>query len=321
MKKIKLLFKFLFTTINYFYYNQKVKKIDYFNYKKLVYPNHKVPYGFGSVLIYGNWKAIARLKGSRFSFIRDYLEHGLSFYEDYQAVPAIGYVDRKIIKNVYTYSERRKTIIEQYLKSQSLQKNVIAIGPYIKGADFFYSATMLKEIKKKYGKILLVFPVHSMEGATTNYSAQDFIEKILEIQNQFDSVFVCIYWKDFETFPTIVDLCKQHNFTIVCNGHRSDPMFLSRQKDLIFLSDMIMTNGIGSYIGYGICMNKPVYYYNQEYDFLHIENPYEHLAKNNEKFMNEQKHKFNALFGKPSFEITQEQIRFIEEYWGTWEGK
>lgn len=318
MKKIKLFFKFLYTTINYFYYNRKVKKIDYFDYKNLVYPNHKVPYGFGSVLIYGNWKAIARLKGSRFNFIRDYLEHGLSFFEDYHAVPAIGYVDRKTIKNVYTYSERRKAIIEQYLKSQNLQKNVIAVGPYIKGADFFHSESDLKKIKEKYGKILLVFPVHSMEGATAQYSVQDFIEKIVEMQNQFDSVFICVYWKDLETYPEFIDLCKQNNFIIVCNGHRSDPMFINRQKDLIYLSDMIMTNGIGSYIGYGICMNKPVFFYNQETEYHLINNPYDHLVEKNKSYLEEQKSNFISLFGDPSFEITQKQISFIQELWGKW---
>ena len=71
MSKIKLLFKFIFTFFNYLHYNRKVKRIDYFEYKKLIHSNHKVPYGFGSVLAYGNWKAIAHLKGSRFNFIKE----------------------------------------------------------------------------------------------------------------------------------------------------------------------------------------------------------------------------------------------------------
>lgn len=318
MSKIKLLFKFIFTFFNYLHYNRKVKHVDYFDCDNLIFPNHKVPYGFGSVTFYGNWKGVSKLKGHRFNFITEYLEHGLSFYEDYHAVPAIGYVDRKSIKTIYTYSEKRKSIIEQYLNSKNLKKKVIAVGPYIKGADFFHSESELKLIKEKYGKILLVFPVHSMEGADAQYSANDFIEKILQIRNQFDNIFVCVYWKDLLSHDPFVDLCKKNNFIIVSNGHRSDPMFLSRQKDLIFLSDMIMTNGIGSYIGYGICMNKPLYYYNQKTEYKLSNNPYEHLVKNNEENLDEHKRKFGELFGKPSFDITQEQLQYIQELWGKW---
>ena len=318
MSIIRKFFRFVSTTTNYLYYNHKVRNIDYFDYEKLVYPNHKVPYGFASVLNYGNWKAVAKLKGSRFNLIKDYLEHGLSFFEDINAVPAIGYIDRKTIRTIYTYSDKRKETIEQYLKSRNFQKKVIAVGPYVLGADFFHSEKELKEIKDKHGKILLVIPVHSMEGASAQYSANDFIEKILEIRDKFNSIFICAYWKDLLSTDPFIELCKKNNFTIVSNGHRSDPMFLSRQKDLIFLSDMIMTNGIGSYIGYGISMNRPVYYYDQEYQYQLEDNPFENLVKNNEEHLTQIKHKFGVIFGQPTFEISEEQKQFIQEYWGSW---
>ena len=149
MSIIRKFFRFVSTTTNYLYYNHKVRNIDYFDYEKLVYPNHKVPYGFASVLNYGNWKAVAKLKGSRFNLIKDYLEHGLSFFEDINAVPAIGYIDRKTIRTIYTYSDKRKETIEQYLKSRNFQKKVIAVGPYVLGADFFHSEKELKEIFSK----------------------------------------------------------------------------------------------------------------------------------------------------------------------------
>ena len=102
MKKIGLFFKFIFTSINYFYYKRKVKDVDYFDYKKLVYPNHKIPYGFASVMNYGNWKAVAKLKGSRFNFFREYLEHGLSFFQTTESAEYLGYINRPGIRKIYT---------------------------------------------------------------------------------------------------------------------------------------------------------------------------------------------------------------------------
>jgi hypothetical protein len=80
----------------------------------------------------------------------------------------------------------------------------------------------------------------------------------------------------------------------------------------------MLTNGIGSHIGYSICMERPVYYHAQKTSYELNNNKFSELIKEQEPHITQVKEKINQLFGDFSFTITQEQISFIEEYWGKW---
>lgn len=313
MKKIGLFFKFIFTSINYFYYKRKVKDVDYFDYKKLVYPNHKIPYGFASVMNYGNWKAVAKLKGSRFNFFREYLEHGLSFFQTTESAEYLGYINRPGIRKIYTLSEYRKKVLLRYLQEKNLtDRQVLTVGPYIMGADFFYDEATRKQLKSKYGKIMLVFPAHSFMEVSTHYEAQTLVDFIEEQKPNFDNIFICMYWKDILEKPEEIAFYESKGYVVVCNGHRHDPLFMSRQKDLIELADLVVTNELSNCIGYAIPMGTPVYYFDQKVDFTiqHIDTIDDSKDKAREMC--------KQMFSKVSFEITPEQKQFVEYYWGPW---
>ncbi len=292
---------------------QRLRKVDFFDYKELLKGENVTPMFFTSVCLYGNYKAIANLKHKHFNFLFDYLEHGVCFFDTPESTMLMGYATRPGIRNVYTYSNHRKKIIEEYFKSKGIKKHIYAIGPYILGADNFHNTEDLAKLKKQYGRILLVYPCHSIDNVLAQYDSSMLMDEIDKRASDFDTVFICLYWKDILDKQRLQQYSDK-GYTIVCNGLGSDPYFLSRQKDIMMLSDMIMTNGLGTHIGYAICLKKPVYFFHQSKNYTNGQG--EILASN--KNVDETEQLFMRVFQNYSFDITKEQIELVEKYWGTW---
>lgn len=306
-KFVRLVFNFCKSCILYLHYSCKYRKVDFFCYKELADPRFCSPNHFAGSTAYGNYKAIKHSEHKRINFLRDYIEHGVSFYSDPENVRLLGPFDRRGVRNIYTFSEKRANLINEYLKAHHLYRNVIPVGPYILKASNHLTHTKLDTIQKKYGKILLVFPSHSSVDYEANFSIDLLLHKIDKVKKDFDSVFVCLYWMNILKQPQLIKQYEAEGYIVVSAGHGCDPHFLSRLKDIISLSDMVLTNGLGTHIGYSICMNKPVYYINDistKTKIADIE-----LVKN----------KCNLLFGEYSHKITPEQIDFVESYWGKWD--
>src|SRR5690554_2290385 len=242
----------------------RYKNVDYFNFKKLAFSfdfKRQIPL-ISTNLHYGNHKALKFLTKGKFSFFRDYHEHGIVFRDSLGVLERNNGLYLKISKCIYTYSSRRKLIIERLAKAYiSKPLTIINVGPYILGARNFKSAIELKQVKSKYGKILLVFPMHSISGVKGVYDKQLFIDTILSLKQEFDSVFICLHRLDIVDgqYKEFLDF----DFNIVTAGSPNDPMFLSRLRDLIDLSDVTMSNSLGTHIGYSICLNTPHYFFGQ----------------------------------------------------------
>ncbi len=306
---------FFASLLKYLYYSKKCKNKDFFEYSELVKHDFTPPKHFHSVFLYGNYKAVANLRHKRFNFLFDYLEHGVCFIRTPESSRLMGYVERPLISNIYTFGSVRNKYITQYLDDKNLKRKVIEVGPYILGAKNFYDEETLSDLKKKIGRMLLVYPQHSIENSNVEYEIDDLIEEIKSKSSVFDSVFVCLYWKDILLHPNYVERYEKEKFVVVSNGHRSDPMFLSRQKDLIMLSDMMMTNGLGTHIGYSICLNKPVCFYKQNI-FIN-----EKPQSATESPISEVESEFAKAFHEFDFTITEEQKKLVEQYWGRWDCK
>ncbi len=204
---------------------------------------------------YGHAGAIKRYCGFDSSYqIKASVEHAFFFGKDYW--------DLEVMHNlpgIITQGSIRPEMLKPYT-----DKTVCPIGTYIQYADdSYYSEEKKKELKEKSGKTLLVFPMHSTHWVNLDYNVDEFINEIQKVSAGFDTVRVCMYWKDIIRKTHLK--YKEKGFEIVSAGHIYDKNFLSRLKLIISTADHVMSNDVGSYVGQSVCLNKPVYLWRQEY--------------------------------------------------------
>lgn len=294
-------------------YNKYFGSVDYFNYSELVkmpnLPNLETPFSFN--ISYGNFQAVQAGYSGRLDMKKDYVEHGLCYAE--YAPLLLSILKEKPLGRIFTYSERRKGQLERILAKEGYNNEVVSIGPMINLVPNFHTKEELSAIKRKLGKVLLVFPMHSWTGVDNIFDDDELVMEIERLKPQFDTVMVCMYYMDVRKGKHIP--YEKKGFTVVCNGDRFDSHFIQRHRDIIELADVTMSNGIGTHVGYSICLNRPHYYYKQKME-----------QKIDEKFQNETpEQEFRVgfekelvkTFGTFSYEITEEQKEFVRLYWGT----
>lgn len=242
---------------------------------------------------YGHAAAIKKYAGvNKFPFA---LEHGL--YYGNLVTPGERY---RMTKRIMTFSEERKKVL-----NAAINKPVVAIGPYIHYAEPYLTVGEYNEIKKKYGKILLFMPSHSVIDAkdmVMGFKADDIIQKVKSFANEhgFDSVFVNLYFKDvMET--NYAEQYKKAGFIVTTAGHRFDLLFINRVRSIIELCDYVIGNSLGTNLGYCIYLNKP---------FCIIDND---LVENIDQ---EQIPYIGRFFYDYTDHITEEQYEVVSKYWG-----
>lgn len=206
-----------------------------------------------------------------------------------------------------------KKLVEMYHEHTS-NPDIYAIG-----AAFFYAKSLLDKDqlsgeKKRLGQNLLAFPMHSQGNVDTNYDPDKFLKILLEERKRFDTVRVCMYWKDI--LRGAHKVFADAGFECVCNGHIYDPNFLRRQKSLFELADATISNGVGSHIGYSIYMKKPHWLIDDEYEFVNTHKSGDakdltDVAKG-ENFQSIK----DGFLNNRDYKITQNQISLIDKYWG-----
>ena len=135
----------------------------------------------------------------------------------------------------------------------------VAVGPYISYVDSALSEMEFSTLKSTFGKVLLVFPGHSIEEiSASNIDEPALIRECSRIveENGINTVVVSMYYNDFlmgrsKAFENL-------GFKVFCAGNRYDPLFLSRLKSMLMLSDYCVTDGIGTHIGYALSLQKPI---------------------------------------------------------------
>lgn len=296
-KGMRLYLKYLYNinrckTLSFFEVEQLVKPFDVFYWR--TYPFNK---------FYGINIAVKKKLNKSILPLNVVIEHGV-YFGDNVSSSELEYYKSPVVYTMGWYREK-------LLRSHGY--NAFAIGPYILNVPSFLSEKTRKRLKERMGKILLVFPSHSIEGVYSEYDVSLFDRKIKEMSVEYDTVLICMYWKDIIEKRNLA--YEKSGYTIVTAGHRSDPAFLSRLKDLILLSDMTISNNIGTHIGYSICLNRPHFLFSQEVDYQ------------GENVMKEQKDinwdaysltlkEFQIVFGRSDANITQEQLQLVYKYWG-----
>lgn len=200
---------------------------------------------------------------------------------------------------------------EKVLRQNGIKKDIFRIGPYINYARSILSEQEFAKEKKRLGRNLLVFPAHSTHFIAAEYDIESLCKKMIYLKRakKFDSIRVCLYWKDIDK----ADFYREKGFEVVSAGHMFDPLFLSRLRSLIELSDVTVSNVIGSQLPYSISLGKPHYLFAQEIKKTDSKNEY---TPGFMKDLNKKHQSLYELFGKYSDQISDRQKEVLNEYAG-----
>lgn len=315
--RIMLIVNFLYRLI----YKKKFKrrivenlKSSIFDYKTLV---KDIPYYPTDVVIDNNLYGLASVLKSYCGFelkknLDAYIEHGVFFGSFVRW-------DQYIWDVSYNITFGRQRCI--HLANKKINKDVLPIGPYIHYAKNILANNEYKKMKEKYGKILLVFPTHSDPDTNSLFDIDTFIDEVERIRlNQFDSVFISLYWLDIIDGKYMSDY-ERMGYKIVTSGHKFDVNFLNRQKTLIELADSTMSNNAGTHVGYCIYLNKPHYIFNQQVTLETYgegsNNLSDFFSDEDNRLFDIETNEINKNFGIYRNFISEQDRRIIDKYWGT----
>lgn len=229
-------------------------KLDLFDYKGIAQPLPKCYFEINTDNnCFGIGWSLRQYAGLKRSYCNALVEHGYFFGTYVQEVEKITFA-----KKLLTFGDVRKEHIEAVVKD----KEVYQIGPYIHYAPDYYDEERFAEEKKRLGRTLLVFFSHSGTGESVSFDLDALIEKINSIRKDFQTVVISLFWSDIN--PKIENRLKDEGYLIFSSGHRYDYYFLSRQKTMIKLADMTMSNSTGTHLAYCSYLNKPHWIVRQE---------------------------------------------------------
>lgn len=306
---IKLFLKHLLYRINV----SVTCKFDFRNYwllsRKLRWPILSDKSGIQGNYCYGNLQAVKLATGDDFD-PHCMIEHGIYFGRNVLEEECI-YPE---ISTIYTYSPYRLEVLREHF-GNNFDKNIVSVGPYVCYANHLMSERKRLKLKEKWGKTLLVFPSHSSPEENLSFDYDEWIKEIDRRAEGYDTIVICLFWLDILLGNHKYYL--NRGYVLACCGNRLDPNFLSRQKDIISLADMTMSNDIGTNIGYCISMGKPHYIFRQSvgHDVYNKKNKdTDYVGRNRKQEYDE----LYSLFSTFQEKITKEQANIVNYYWGAY---
>lgn len=268
-------------------------KVSIFDYKVLSKELAEYPYFYISDCnyygLYHHLLSYAGLAREELSLTQKhyfYIEHGLvlgSYANRYNMGKA---------KLITTLSQIRKSYIDNLINGVQ----TYSIGPYIHYSPSLLSDEDITSLRRKLGKVLLVIPSHSIGSVTAQFDENSFISAIREKMVGFDTVIVCLYWKDIENGVDAIYL--KEGFKVSTAGHRDDLNFLSRLKSLFLLASEVFTNNLGTHIAYGLHIGVPLSLYRQEISYKEIQ-----YFKSNHDILKNDKNVSSAQSARKEIEV------------------
>lgn len=257
--------------------------------------------------LYGNGHSLAR--GIELH-PADRIEHGL-YFGGFVPTRNRFATNRRII----SYSAYRKQAIQAVADVE-----VYCTGPYIAYARKLLTAAEQADLRREWGRTLLVMPSHSIDSVHAEFDLTGFSTTLAGLRREygFDSVCVCLYWKDIERRQHLAYQAQGHR--VVCAGHAYDPYFLDRLRTLIELADVTLSNNLGTHIGYCVSLDKPhwiiptpVHYRAADAraaEELHCRNPSEQAQ------LADEKQYVLGLFSDFRHDISAAQTQCVRHFWG-----
>lgn len=204
-----------------------------------------------------------------------------------------------------------------YLR-RATKKKLFAIGPLLAYAPHLLKDKALQDEKQRLGRNLLSFPSHSTHHVDSHFDVDEYCRHLREIGKDFDTVRVCLYWKD--VLRGFAKDFSARGFECVTAGHIFDPLFLSRLKSIIECATVTTSNELGTHLGYSVFMGKP---------HCIVSSKVSWTAKTNdiirdaalERLELPDVLKVKKAFSEWRNDISSQQKDIVEEYWGITEFK
>lgn len=204
-----------------------------------------------------------------------------------------------------TYSENRIKILKRY------RDFAFSVGPFINYAEDILTQEEFNKEKRRLGKSLLLFPIHSTLDTDINFNITQLCNLVKKMGKKFNSVRVCLYWTDI--LRKNYQIYQDYGFETVTAGHILDPNFIPRLKSIIKLSSYTISNGISTHIAYCLALNKPHYLISQK---LFLSGNKKEI-KNNLIFRKSKEYReVFKEFSKNVEKITPKQYTIANRYWG-----
>lgn len=211
-------------------------------------------------LCYGIWDALFPFANRERAYQTPSVEHGLI-------------LSNAVTKEMYktsrpacvTFGSYRKNLIQERIPVP-----VFTVGPYIQYARSFYSESQEQEFHRKAGRTLLYFLSHGVNKTAVNRTEDAIVQKLKEMSRQFDTVLVSVFWWDIN--ESIVDRLASEGFRIVSAGFVNDPVFLPRLKSIISMSDLAVSDSLGTHAAYCSALGIP---------FAMLDSPPEYVSGSN----------------------------------------
>ena len=242
------------------------------------------------------------------------IEHGIYFGNN---VSKVGIKSEWDVGSIITFGKYRQSLLQKLYP----QHYIVMAGPLIHYAniDLDYKNKILSQINPNE-KTLTAFPPHSISKIKSKYDMNVFVKKIHDIAEtlNYKNIIVSIPYIDFES-ETVV-YYKSKGFFIVSGG--ANPVqFLPRLKAIFSVSDLTISSGLGTHIGYSIHMNKPhiMFFNNITYYGTKKALSKEFDARGKQWFAacdNEYRDFLKAFSIDNGTSITDRQKEMCEYYWG-----
>lgn len=207
----------------------------------------------GSNSFYGHEYWLKKYSGYN-DYVYGVIEHGL-YFGNFREKD--GNVDEYDFGSILTYGEYRVNILKEVFPSY----NIVGIGPYIHYAetDMRYYNELRSRIDSNYRTIAL-YPDHCAAGSNANYVFHEFISQAMSIANEVDAknILISMHPNDIALgLHKQLDIFRGKNIILVTGGSYH-PNYLPRVRAIMSLTDIIFSNAIGTYLGYGVYFEKPI---------------------------------------------------------------
>lgn len=264
---------------------------------------------------------IRKYAGYKKPYINGWIEHGYFFADIVSDLAKISFTN-----SIITFGNHRKEVNNRFLP----QKDCYKIGPYVHYASDYISEEDFIKLKEELGRVLLVFPLHAGSEQQVHYEKKELFKLVESVSAGFDTILFSLFWSDIS--DDYVSEIEKRGYKIVCSGHRYDPYFLSRQKTIIKLADVTMSNGLGTNLVYCTFYKKPHWLIHQKKEFkslgkggdMHIEfinnnmnkyriSPklYEAFKDYNDVLTEEQYNLCSKLFGFEDIKTPNEMLKLL----------